>query len=48
VVWVVDSSDRLRLGDCRQELRSLLQEEVGTGAQTLQLLLSYIIKPEWL
>lgn len=28
LVWVVDSADRLRLEDCRQELSSLLLEEV--------------------
>lgn len=29
LVWVVDSADRLRLEDCKQELSSLLLEEVG-------------------
>lgn len=29
VVWVVDSSDRMRIGDCREELRGLLSEEVS-------------------
>ena len=29
VVWVVDSSDALRMRDCGEELRGLLQEEVG-------------------
>jgi len=29
VVWVVDSSDRLRMRDCGEELRGLLQEEVS-------------------
>ena len=28
LVWVVDSGDRLRLGDCRAELHSLLLEDV--------------------
>jgi ADP-ribosylation factor family len=28
LVWVVDSADRLRVDDCRQELAQLLQEEV--------------------
>ena len=28
IVWVVDSSDRLRIGDCRDELNALLVEEV--------------------
>lgn len=30
LVWVVDSADRLRLSDCREELKQLLQEEVST------------------
>lgn len=30
LVWVVDSADRLRLDDCRQELSALLLEEVHT------------------
>jgi GTPase SAR1 family protein len=29
VVWVVDSSDRLRTKDCQEELKGLLQEEVS-------------------
>lgn len=29
VVWVVDSSDRARMEDCRRELHELLKEEVG-------------------
>jgi ADP-ribosylation factor-like protein 2 len=29
VVWVVDSSDRLRMQDCKEELRGLLQEDVS-------------------
>lgn len=42
VVWVVDSSDRMRVGDCKEELRGLLGEEVcrlptfvldGTGCE---------------
>lgn len=28
LLWVVDSADRLRMEDCRQELSKLLQEEV--------------------
>lgn len=31
LVWVVDSADRLRMEDCRQELSKLLQEEVNLG-----------------
>ena len=34
VVWVVDSSDSLRMEDCKQELKGLLQEEVRVS--TLQ------------
>jgi hypothetical protein len=30
LVWVVDSGDRLRLGDCKEELHSLLLEDVCT------------------
>jgi ADP-ribosylation factor-like protein 2 len=29
VIWVVDSSDRARMEDCRRELAGLLQEEVS-------------------
>ena len=28
VIWVVDSADRRRLDDCKQELEALLLEEV--------------------
>lgn len=28
LVWVVDSADKLRMGDCKQELHALLLEEV--------------------
>lgn len=31
LIWVVDSTDRLRIQDCRDELKGLLQEEVSTG-----------------
>jgi ADP-ribosylation factor-like protein 2 len=34
VVWVVDSSDRLRVKDCKDELRDLLQEEVSRSVQS--------------
>lgn len=30
LVWVVDSSDRMRMGDCKTELHALLMEEVRT------------------
>jgi len=35
IVWVVDSSDRLRIQDCKQELHSLLVEERLLGASLL-------------
>ncbi|KAH8088454.1 ADP-ribosylation factor family-domain-containing protein [Filobasidium floriforme] len=35
VVWVVDSSDRLRTKDCQEELKGLLQEERLAGATLL-------------
>lgn len=35
IVWVVDSSDRLRLEDCRLELHSLLLEDRLAGASLL-------------
>lgn len=28
LIWVVDATDRLRVGDCRDELQALLLEEV--------------------
>lgn len=28
LVWVVDSADKLRMADCKQELHALLMEEV--------------------
>ncbi|KOS19213.1 ADP-ribosylation factor-like protein 2 [Escovopsis weberi] len=32
LIWVVDSTDRLRVDDCREELHGLLQEERLAGA----------------
>lgn len=29
LIWVVDATDRLRMGDCRDELKGLLLEEVS-------------------
>ena len=29
LIWVVDATDRLRIGDCRDELAGLLLEEAG-------------------
>ena len=31
LVWVVDSSDRMRMQDCKEELHGLLTEDVRTG-----------------
>lgn len=28
LIWVVDSADRMRMNDCKQELQALLVEEV--------------------
>ncbi|KIM60831.1 hypothetical protein SCLCIDRAFT_1216548 [Scleroderma citrinum Foug A] len=35
IVWVVDSSDRVRIRDCKAELHNLLQEDRLTGASLL-------------
>ncbi|KWU47289.1 GTP-binding protein [Rhodotorula sp. JG-1b] len=35
VIWVVDSSDRARMADCKRELHGLLQEERLMGASLL-------------
>ncbi|KAJ5221856.1 ADP-ribosylation factor-like protein 2 [Penicillium citrinum] len=35
LVWVVDATDRLRVGDCREELAGLLLEERLMGASLL-------------
>eukprot|EP01102_Stenamoeba_stenopodia_P000181 TRINITY_DN10143_c0_g1_i1.p1 TRINITY_DN10143_c0_g1~~TRINITY_DN10143_c0_g1_i1.p1 ORF type:complete len:198 (+),score=48.78 TRINITY_DN10143_c0_g1_i1:42-596(+) len=35
IIWVVDSADRLRLEDCKNELHQLLQEERLYGASLL-------------
>ncbi|KAF7313408.1 GTP-binding protein [Mycena chlorophos] len=35
LVWVVDSGDRMRMGDCKQELHSLLLEDRLAGASLL-------------
>jgi len=35
IVWVVDSSDRLRMDDCKAELHALLQETRLAGASLL-------------
>lgn len=35
MIWVVDATDRLRIGDCREELHGLLQEERLAGATLL-------------
>lgn len=35
LIWVVDATDRLRIEDCKEELKGLLQEEVCTYAMML-------------
>lgn len=35
IIWVVDSCDKSRLGDCKRELHALLQEERLGGATLL-------------
>ncbi|KAK5103831.1 hypothetical protein LTS08_003253 [Lithohypha guttulata] len=35
LIWVVDSTDRLRVGECRAELKELLREERLSGASLL-------------
>ncbi|KAH8829941.1 ADP-ribosylation factor-like protein [Flagelloscypha sp. PMI_526] len=37
IVWVVDSSDRMRMNDCREELHSMLTEDRLAGASLLVL-----------
>ncbi|KAL1914484.1 uncharacterized protein VTP21DRAFT_8867 [Calcarisporiella thermophila] len=37
LIWVVDSADRVRMADCRQELFELLKEERLAGASLLVL-----------
>lgn len=33
LVWVVDSGDRMRMADCKEELHSLLTEDVSNHLQ---------------
>ncbi|KAI6035637.1 GTP-binding protein [Pisolithus orientalis] len=47
IVWVVDSSDRVRIQDCKEELHNLLQEDRLTGASLLLLGLSGIKSHHW-
>jgi len=35
LIWVVDATDKLRLGDCKEELHGLLKEERLSGASLL-------------
>lgn len=37
LVWVVDSADKMRLANCKEELNNLLQEERLAGATLLVL-----------
>lgn len=45
VIWVVDSSDRERMEDCRRELKELLQEEVGGEKKLAQAGKKTALKP---
>lgn len=36
LIWVVDATDRERVGDCRHELAGLLLEEVGSTSSAPQ------------
>ena len=38
LVWVVDSADRRRLGDCKKELQSLLVQEVHMWSAVMVML----------
>ncbi|KKF97423.1 ADP-ribosylation factor-like protein 2 [Ceratocystis platani] len=35
LIWVVDATDKLRIGDCKEELHMLLEEERLSGASLL-------------
>ena len=42
LVWVVDSSDRLRMGDCKHELHSLLTEDVSRNVYFMFNIKNYV------
>ncbi|KAL4082159.1 ADP-ribosylation factor family-domain-containing protein [Scleroderma yunnanense] len=37
IVWVVDSSDRVRIQDCKAELHNLLQEDVSSSRESCKI-----------
>ena len=42
LIWVVDATDRIRLGDCREELSGLLLEEVRPSlVEAMDMLMSF-------
>lgn len=42
LVWVVDSADKRRLNDCRDELHQLLQEEVNHVRTSFLIDITYV------
>lgn len=44
LIWVVDSADKRRLQDCKDELQMLLQEEVRTSMSPPLLCAGYEIQ----
>ena len=42
IVWVVDSSDRMRMQDCKEELHSLLLEDVSLHLSVFDILFSFL------
>ena len=48
IVWVVDSSDRLRINDCQKELFDLLSEDVRAHyTYTYHLLITNNVVRDW-
>jgi GTPase SAR1 family protein len=48
IVWVVDSCDRMRMGDCKEELLALLQEDVSERKQSSPMVYSQaLLAPCW-
>ncbi len=43
LVWVVDSGDRMRMQDCREELHSLLLEDVSRASFVLASAMSHVL-----
>ena len=46
LIWVVDSTDRLRIGECKAELKELLREEVRMSILYQTSLIQYSDCPE--